>query len=101
VAQRSAEAVKRIDRVDGLRLGRQVVSGIVLLGVLELGRERPERKERHEPNADDCKLRTRAARNLGERARIPVKSVSDKGLGFPCQWTSLRSARSRCSSFAT
>ncbi len=60
------ELLQLLDRLDGLRLGGQVVGWIVLLGVLELARQGPHREQDHQPHGQQRPLRAPSTRQLGE-----------------------------------
>jgi hypothetical protein len=62
------KAVQAFNRLDRLRVRGEIVGGVVLLSILELARQRPNRDQDDDPDRDDRKLGATAARKLGEFA---------------------------------
>ena len=69
------KALELINRLNRLRVGGEVVDRVVLLGVLELARQRAEREQHHQPHRDHRELCPPAARELGQRGRLVAKSL--------------------------
>ena len=55
------EAVEPVEHPDRLCAGGEIVRRIVLLGVLELPRQRADRHQHHQPHPDHGELRAPAA----------------------------------------